>query len=88
VGRLLGPALIAVRLPLEAVDILAVDIQALLPILSHNDFNQRSQSLGLLLVLHRLAVHIWRRTYYLKLGLLHRVYKMHLSCFTPHVINV
>ena len=84
-GRLLGPALMAVRLPVEAVDILAgnilavdvdilaVDILAVLPI---EALNQRSQSLVLLLVLHRLAVHSWRRTYFQEQGSLHRVYKM------------
>lgn len=58
------------------VDILAVDMQAVLPILPHNDLNQHSQFLGLLLVLRRLAFHSWRRTYYQEKGSRHRVYKM------------
>lgn len=75
----------AVGLLLEAVDILAgnnlagevdslaVDMQA---VLSIEALNQHSQFLGLLLVLHRLAVHSWRRTCFQQSGSLHRVYNM------------
>lgn len=76
-------SLVAVRLIFEAVDIPAADTPAvdILAVQSVVASNQHSQSVVLLLLLHKVAVHSCCRTCFQKGGSPHIVYRM--SCFTP-----
>jgi hypothetical protein len=69
---------VSARLMIEADDIPAVDIPAVQSVVA---LNQHSQSVLLLLLLHRVAVHSCGRTCFQEEGSPHIVYKM--SCFIP-----